>query len=264
MIKIDNDCNVNIVTDINGLSKVKYKILYNIIEIILSKFIPMFEWVLGDVSLKNRYLQVVIGCQNYQLHPTSIYKGSLHREGYIEETIEGAGIYYFDKSKWLTKDIFSFNIQTDGVCGGNIDSIEEDIPIKQDTLLVFNNNNLNHKLKYLENTDKHRHATRKIFTFFLPKLCYKPNDIMIKEYNLNNKHIILNTELDNYTYFAVKYLCNKSNIKIILNSIIAIIGNHLLLTPIMMKKIQKRDQLRLKRVKPHNISQTLGWIGLEN
>eukprot|EP01084_Bolivina_argentea_P204385 349047_1 len=103
---IDMNGIVNIKSEIHNLPRFKYNKLYSIISKIFAEMVPMFEWILGDISLKDRDLPVIVGMQDYQLYPQQIFNGALHREGYKYEGIEGAGIYYFDKSNCFEDDLF--------------------------------------------------------------------------------------------------------------------------------------------------------------
>eukprot|EP01084_Bolivina_argentea_P031773 58795_1 len=244
MFCIDGNYRVKIKSNIHNLSRVKYFKLYYFIAKIFEKMIPMFEWILGDIKMNNLdSLEVIVGIQDYQLYPEQIYYGALHREGYTSEEIEGVGVYYFDKSDFIEDDIFMINRTVNGSCG-SVSEYDEDIVIKNQCCLVFNNKNLNHKLKILKNGSKSEYATRKILTFFLP------------EYRNNNEISVLNERI--YEFIVVNWI-KLNNIGLFESSLVDLIISYLFN---VMKQIAIRDGLRKNRIKP-NYEQKR-WVGAMN
>eukprot|EP01084_Bolivina_argentea_P076875 139361_1 len=250
LFHIDDNSKVSIKSEIHNLPRVRYKKLYEIIGKIFENMISSFEWILGDIKLRNQDIQVIVGMQDYQLYAEQIYHGGLHREGYKEETIEGVGVYYFDKSEYIEDDIFRINTETRGVCGSRLGRYDQDIVIKNGSFIVFNNNNLNHKLKVLKNGSKMKFATRKILTFFLPEFIVKS---VKKNINNHNDEIIYNNIIVNW----IK-LCDIQLFEMRLVNMIILYSFDI------MKQIKTRDKLRETRLKPYRVSQTLAWIGRTN
>lgn len=134
-VQIDELGNAKFLSYINNLHPDSHKILYTIIENVLSRFVPMFDEVLTsmvnyapkrvDTSLKrpdavefdlikfqkyihnrNRYtlkgktVQVIVKAAQIILTPDNpIYRGGVwHVEGMKNENIVASGIYYYDQS----------------------------------------------------------------------------------------------------------------------------------------------------------------------
>eukprot|EP01084_Bolivina_argentea_P204388 349051_1 len=237
IFQIDNNYNVCIKSDINNLSRIQYPKLYFIISKIFSLMIPMFEWILGNICLKNKIIQVIVDMQNYQIKPGEIFIGNLHREGYeIGEGIEAAGIYYFDKSDCFEDDLFEINIDSYMICAGS-EKFSKTINIKKDYCMVFNNEFLNHRLSKLVNGSKNKIGTRKILNFFLPKYTIK-----------DSKDINVNVD-DGYRFVIDNFVRNvqenglKMNMEIgVCNLIFKFCENKLI-------KREKREKLRNERLK---------------
>ena len=137
----NKDGNIEIVSDINNLSRTKYPKLYKIIAAVFKKMLPSFEWISGydfDKENINEY-KVIVKMMNYELyHMDEYYKSIRHREGDKKENIIAVGIYYYYKSDDITNDIFT--IDHDFKTGEyEKERIEQSIVINRDNFVVFNN-----------------------------------------------------------------------------------------------------------------------------
>ena len=186
LFKIDDQGKVEIISEINNLPSYQYgKTLYPLIASLFEKMIHSLEWILDDVKLQNKTIQVIVDIKRYQLLGGNIsYRGVLHREGYREgEDIEAVGIYYFD----ITKNGFEcdeFELHTATYVEGLSDSqYTKTIPIENEMILVFNNREFNHRLKELKTIETggdDQVFERSIISFYIPR--YKINsskDIMV-------------------------------------------------------------------------------------
>jgi hypothetical protein len=88
---------------INNLHPVEYREMYGTLEKIFSKFVPMFNGVLSEITLhevdlKGHKLQVIVKLANIVLTPKNpkYNGGSWHVEGMLNERIVASGIYYYD------------------------------------------------------------------------------------------------------------------------------------------------------------------------
>ena len=182
----NKDENIEIVSDINNLSRARYPKLYRIIGAVFKKMLPSFEWISGcdfDKENMNEY-KVIIKMMNYELfHMRNGYKSMIHREGAKEENIIAVGIYYYYISDAIYGD--TFNIYH-GYRTGEYESskIEQDVKIKQDEFIVFNNRyGFEHYISKLNNISMTYPVKRKILAFFMvdpkAKNCKTSMDIAV-------------------------------------------------------------------------------------
>eukprot|EP01084_Bolivina_argentea_P186465 321409_1 len=178
------------------------KNLYETLGNIFTRIIPMFEWVLNKkINRIYNKLNVVISIQDYQLKPGEIYRGRTHREGYKEENIVGAGVYYFDLTDDIIgNDIFEISAAFTGVWRHNkkpasvyysshqIRGEVHQVHIKEGNILVFNNNNINHSLKELQNISETEVSHRKIVVFMLVNPDLEPQKVSIPQVSLNQSN----------------------------------------------------------------------------
>ena len=106
---VDENYNVNFESYINNLNSEKYPRLNQILQSILSLFIPMFEISLGRKLRNHPTLQVIIKLANYEIPKGEEYSGNWHVEG-VSERIISSGIYYHSLSK-SQKSNLSFRIE---------------------------------------------------------------------------------------------------------------------------------------------------------
>ena len=261
---------------------------------IFTSIIPMFEWVLNKKinGIHHNKLNVAISIQDLQLKPMEIYNGNVHREGYPEENIVAAAVYYFDVDDNILGDnIFEIVADFHGVwahrkeskCWYSHSRVLHEFNIKQGYLLVFNNKNINHSLKKLENISKTIESHRKYVVFMLvdPILNVDDNKNYSvffdchprKDWNGNwniNNNINCRIFIESYlNSICIQYFNNKKTpqeIKEIISKYV--IDN-------IAKKRENRNKVRFERYHPENQkkkgsgtlerkSYSTPWVGIQN
>lgn len=154
---------VTIKTDINNLSRRKYKNIYSSMENIFEYMLPHFEHVMGKV-LHGKDLEVIVSIANIEIMPGETFEGWYHREGNKMEGIMAVGIFYYDKSDF-DKDVFQisrkYRQDTNKYVGNTIE-----IEIEKNDCIIFRNDEFVHRLGQLNNVgDNIGH--RKYLTFFV-------------------------------------------------------------------------------------------------
>ena len=198
-----------------------------------------------------------------------IYNGNVHREGYPEENIVAAAVYYFDVDDNILGDnIFEIVADFHGVwahrkeskCWYSHSRVLHEFNIKQGYLLVFNNKNINHSLKKLENISKTIESHRKYVVFMLvdPILNVDDNKNYSvffdchprKDWNGNwniNNNINCRIFIESYlNSICIQYFNNKKTpqeIKEIISKYV--IDN-------IAKKRENRNKVRFERYHPEN------------
>eukprot|EP01083_Nonionella_stella_P007162 20702_1 len=253
--------------------------LYDVLGNVLSNIIPMFEYVL-NMKINGVYerLNVVISIQDYQLKPQEIYHGKRHREGYKEENIVAAAVYYFDGTDDIIGDnIFEISAAFSAVwqydkspCPYTFHGAEYELTVRTGYVLVFNNNNINHRLKQLENLSSQDTLHRKIVVFMLVDPDLKEESVISSpyaqvtgkrrngEYNMNDWRVceslvdcvmrdVLLTFPEEIKYVIVRYVVDN-----------------------IVERRNKRNKVRFERFVPSN-DQLLDlkkyktpWIGIAN
>ena len=154
---------VTIKTNINNLSRRKYRKIYSSLENIFECMLPHFEHVMGKV-LHDRELEVIVSLQSLEIMPGETFQGWYHREGNPLEGIMAVGIFYYDKSDF-DKDIFEisrkYRQNQNEILGNKIK-----IAVEKNDYIIYRNDKFLHRLGELRNlSDNIGH--RKYVTFFV-------------------------------------------------------------------------------------------------
>lgn len=198
---VDSDGNVSIKSYINNLPKETYPELYTSIEVIFSKFVPLFQDIInkmtiqGFISKTKRTLdncQVIVKIAETVLTPENPVFGDdeshWHLEGLPEEHIIATGIYYYEFEN-ITQSYLSFRAN---MIGEDVDynqdcpemyelhsglSSEGDREFNQilemgsiktsDGLSIVFPNFMQHKVSSFSLKDITKKGSRKILVFFL-------------------------------------------------------------------------------------------------
>eukprot|EP01084_Bolivina_argentea_P070891 128910_1 len=187
--------NIEIMSDINNLSRVKYPKLYDTIASVFKKMLPSFEWVTGYNFAKEmiKYFRVVVKFMNYEIYPDEIkcYDSMLHREGDKDENIIAVGIYYYYKSNDIMRDVFEIKHQFK-LNEYEKNWIGQTINVKQDNFIVFNNRmGYQHRVSELQKHMTTHIVKRKLLAFFLvdPKASKYKMEVL-----KTSKDIVVNLE----------------------------------------------------------------------
>ncbi len=241
LVRIGNDYECAIVSDILNLSRSKYGHIYKYIAQIFSKMVREFEWIL-KCELRNKTIQAIIEIQHYTLGGNTVLKGNFHREGlrYLE-TIAAGGIWYFEKSE----GVFStdrFEVQAKGyvVCGGR-HSHTHSLAVSVNDNVTFNNNIVIHRLRELKNSTN-KIGKRSHVLFLLP------------EYKIKSTHDIVThggTPINQYQHMehVISHMIRSItdlNVRIIPNEIKQILSSYCYTN--LQEMLQFRNKLRLMRV----------------
>ncbi|KAF0980401.1 hypothetical protein FDP41_013615 [Naegleria fowleri] len=223
-IDSEKKCVKRIASYINNLDEVAHKDLYQTIQEIFSKFLPMLK---AYVPLRDR-LQVIVKAANIIVSPDKPWYsgGTFHTEGMDYEHIAATCIYYYHSEN--VKDSYlefreSLEITVDdyydedldgkgiydmyGIHNGdlqfrNLGAIET----KEDRCIVFPNRN-QHRVRHFFPKDPSLPAIRKILVFFVvdpkhPIISTKNVDIQRFDF-LMNKYFILNKILPFHIVYKI-------------------------------------------------------------
>ena len=172
---------VDIESYINGLDMKKYSHIYKTLAQTFQYFLPFFQKVLNrkdsnylDLST-TRNLQVITKAANYILKPGQEYNGSWHKEGLPQENVIASGIYYYSIDESLKPDAnLVFRDRKEDVLAERGEAGQDSpfyrnlgyVPTTQGRGLVFENYDLQHKVRNMKNSSSST-GTRKILCFFL-------------------------------------------------------------------------------------------------
>ena len=118
------------------------------------------EWIINSKLNNINNLQLIIDLQNYIIKKNTYYIGNWHREGFKNnEYIKCGVIYYINKTdNFFNNDIFEIKSEGHQICGGDF-SAEYKININKNNLIVFDNDQLIHRLGKLDSIIDNRIKT---------------------------------------------------------------------------------------------------------
>eukprot|EP01084_Bolivina_argentea_P040791 75303_1 len=158
-----------ICSEINSIPYHKHKALYNIIQEIFNKTIPMFQYILRIKNLSKKYkrLYVIVKCQKYTFKEEMEYVGGWHCEGSIfDRYIVANSLYYFDKQEFITDKLHicaKIALRT-GRCGSKwMEDDIIDIDVKNDMFITFSNTETIHRVELKVDGEQNR----QLLAFFL-------------------------------------------------------------------------------------------------
>eukprot|EP01083_Nonionella_stella_P090662 253289_1 len=152
--KENEDVTVSICSPIHNISpRCDFPGIYDGIEYIFGKMLPLFNKFPAFRERKQKGFQVIVKSQRYAIEDMSGYSGHWHQEGLTEHIIMG-GLYYFERNKGMEGGNLRFrNVKQPDDCYAEYldEQVVHEAQIKQGTAVVFDNVHLVHRVRLLKN-----------------------------------------------------------------------------------------------------------------